>query len=39
MLNHDEALTHLDISRNRITRAGAVAFLAAIKKLTRIIDL
>jgi hypothetical protein len=29
----------LDVSRNKITRAGATEFLAAIKKITRIIDL
>lgn len=39
LLNHDTRLTHLDVSRNKITRAGATEFLAAIKKITRIIDL
>lgn len=38
MVNHDKTLTHLDVSRNRITRAGAAAFLTAMKKLTRIVD-
>lgn len=36
--NNDNTLNHLDVSRNRITRAGAAAFLTAMKKLTRIID-
>lgn len=38
ILMYDTALTHLDVSRNRITRAGAQSFLAALKKLTRIVD-
>jgi hypothetical protein len=31
-------LTHLDVSRNRITKAGADAFLTALKSLTRIVE-
>lgn len=38
MLFHDKTVTHVDVSRNRITRAGASACLDAIKKLTRIVD-
>lgn len=36
MLNFDTKLTSMDVSRNKITRKGARAFLDALKKLTRI---
>lgn len=36
--NYDQTLTHLDVSRNRISRAGAEAFLKALEGQTRIID-
>lgn len=36
--NYDTAVTQVDMSRNRITRAGAQAFLEAMQKQTRIID-
>lgn len=38
MTHHDKALTHLDVSRNRITRDGAEAFLVALQRITRILD-
>jgi Leucine-rich repeat (LRR) protein len=36
MLHFDTKLTSLDVSRNKITRKGAQAFLDALKKLIRI---
>ena len=39
ILLHDNTLTNLDISRNRISSAGAYSFHSALKLLTRILDL
>lgn len=38
ILNYDNTITHIDVSRNRISKAGADCFLTALKSLTRIID-
>jgi len=38
ILNYDNTITHIDVSRNRISKAGADSFLKALKSLTRIID-
>ena len=36
--DYDQTLTSIDLSRNKITRAGGEALLATLKRLTRILD-
>ena len=36
--DHDQTLVTIDLSRNKITRAGGEALLASLKKSTRILD-
>ena len=34
--DHDQTLTCIDLSRNKVTRAGGEELLAVLKKITRI---